>query len=173
MYFSPAHPPTPMDFASFLANNGPDYQGRTLAQIWAYDHTQMENLHDYIQVVFPTHEPSRFNARSLHLDSPELIASLRANPVVRENMVRSANWFLDFLQESHHWHASHDHNQLRITRIIKSLRLLVSDEKAHDFRGIVYEMLPDNHRVNPRTLQYWKDACPDLPPKSSASNLPQ
>lgn len=168
MHFFNQTSPSPMDFASFLANEGTDYQGRTLQQIWAYDHQKMESCHDYIQVVFPTDEPSQFNSGPGYLDSPELIASVRANPAVKNNMILSANWFLDFLEDTHHWHSAFDHNQLRITRIIKSLRLLVSDEIAHDFRDIVHEMLPHNHRVNQRTLQFWIDACPDLTPKPSS-----
>ncbi len=165
-FFKPSSPP--MDFASFLAHEGTDNQGRTLQQIWAYNHGEMESYHDYIQVVFPTNEPSQFNSGPGYLNSPELIASLRANPTVVANMIISANWFLDFLQETNQWHSEFDHNQLRITRVIKSLRLLVSDEKAYDFRDIVYEMLPHNHHVNQRTLQFWQDACPDLTPRPSS-----
>ena len=44
---------------------------------------------------------------------------------------------LVFYRDTRHWRAPVDHNHLRITRIIRSLRLLVSDAAAGDAGRVV------------------------------------
>ena len=56
------------------------------------------------------------------------------------------------------WNVQYDHNQLRITRVIECLRLLVSDEEADNFYNNVIELIKDNNRINIRTLNFWKNA---------------
>ena len=62
-----------------------------------------------------------------------------------------------FLKRNHQWKNRYDHNQLRITRIIKSLRLLVSDNEADRFYKSILELL-GNAKVNNTTLEFWKNA---------------
>ena len=57
-----------------------------------------------------------------------------------------------------YWNARHDHNQLRITRVIECLRLLVSDEEADNFYNNVLQLIKNNNQVNMRTLNFWKNA---------------
>ena len=57
-----------------------------------------------------------------------------------------------------YWNDRHDHNQLRITRVIESLRLLVSDKEADNFYNNVLGLIKDNNQVNMRTLNFWKNA---------------
>ena len=57
-----------------------------------------------------------------------------------------------------YWNDRHDHNQLRITRVIESLRLLVSDKEADNFYNNVLGLINDNNQVNMRTLNFWKNA---------------
>jgi hypothetical protein len=52
-------------------------------------------------------------------------------------LAKSADWFLGFLERNGHWIAKYNHNQLQITRVIKSLRLLASDEAAEELRDKV------------------------------------
>ena len=57
-----------------------------------------------------------------------------------------------------YWNAKLDHNQLRITRVIECLRLLVSDEEADNFYNNVLELIKDNNQVSKKTLNFWKNA---------------
>ena len=75
-----------------------------------------------------------------------------------------------------HWKRKHDHNYFRVTRIIKSLRLLVSDQEANKFyesfmqlvdenlklqsREEVRSLLDENlkSKINSTTLTYWENA---------------
>ena len=48
-----------MDFEKFLTNQGSDFKGRTLDEIWSYSDNEIESTHDFIQIVFPTNKPSQ------------------------------------------------------------------------------------------------------------------
>ena len=41
-----------MNFYEFLRNEGPDFKGRFLSDIWNYNDYQIENKHDFVQVLF-------------------------------------------------------------------------------------------------------------------------
>ena len=150
-----------MNFESFLSNDsvyGKDFKERTLQDIWSYSDREIENQHDFIQMIFPLDQPSNAVFHGIYLDDREVIDNLRTNSTVQSNMIKSANWFLSFLERTNHWKAPNDHNHLRITRIIKSLRLLVSDKEADTFYISVMAMLADNNQINATSLQYWKKA---------------
>ena len=150
-----------MNFESFLindSNQGMDFKGRTLQDIWNFSDKEIEDQHDFIQMIFPLDQPSNAVFHGIYLDDREVIENLRKNPTVQSNMVKSANWFLSFLKRTNHWRVSNDHNHLRITRIIQSLRLLVSDKEADAFYVSVMAILADNNQINPVSLQYWKKA---------------
>ncbi|MDB3905780.1 hypothetical protein N9354_00540, partial [Alphaproteobacteria bacterium] len=49
------------------------------------------------------------------------------------NLKYSANWFLNFLDRHSYWIDKHDHNQLRIKRIKKCLRLLIDKKLSSNF----------------------------------------
>ena len=74
------------------------------------------------------------------------------------NIIKSSKWFFSFLERNMYWNSQYNHNQLRITRVIECLRLLVSDEEADNFYDHVLELIEDNNQVNMRTLNFWKNA---------------
>ena len=49
------------DLIEFYRGIAPDSEGRTLADLWAFSDDEMEEVHDFIQWMFPLREPSRFN----------------------------------------------------------------------------------------------------------------
>jgi len=150
-----------MNFESFLSNDsnpGVDFKGRTLQDIWNFSYNEIEDQHDFIQMIFPLDQPSNAVFHGIYLDDREVIDNLRKNPSVQSNMIKSANWFLSFLNRTNHWKVPNNHNHLRITRIIQSLRLLVSDKEADAFYVSVMAMLADNNHINAISLQYWKKA---------------
>ena len=150
-----------MNFESFLSNDynpGVDFKGRTLQDVWNFSDNEIEDQHDFIQMIFPLDQPSNVVFHGIYLDDREVIENLRKNPSVQSNMMKSANWFLSFLNRTNHWKVPNNHNHLRITRIIQSLRLLVSDKEADAFYVSVMAMLADNNHINATSLQYWKKA---------------
>ena len=158
MIYCLAHLNKDMDFEKFLTNQDPDFKGRFLKEIWAYSDNEIESTHDFVQIVFPTNKPSQANFNKLYLDNEILIEKLKNSSEVTENIMKSASWFLSFLSRNDSWQKGYDHNQLRITRVIESLRLLVSDEAADEFYKAILRLVKDPTILNPTTLKFWEEA---------------
>ena len=71
------------------------------------------------------------------------------------NILKSKEWFLDFLKRNNSWQYFHNHNQLRITRIIKSLILLVSREEAHLFYEEILSSLSHDAKIPDASFKHW------------------
>tara|TARA_B100000161_G_scaffold184067_1_gene132768 strand:- start:309 stop:752 length:444 start_codon:yes stop_codon:yes gene_type:complete len=145
-------------FEDFLTLKGNDFQGRSLEDIWSFTDNEINENHDFIQVVFPLNKPSQSVFHGYYLDDEDLVDLIRNNKKATNNIIKSSKWFLSFLERNMYWNSQHDHNQLRITRVIECLRLLVSDEEANSFYKNVLELIKDNNKVNARTLNFWKNA---------------
>ena len=149
-----------INFVNFLTNNEPDFKNRFLKDIWNFSDEDIEHTHDFIQLLFPLNEESNAVSNGIYLDSSEAILSIKVNKLATENIVKSSKWFLLFLTRNSHWKRKHDHNYLRVTRIIKSLRLLVSDQEANKFYESFMQLIDENliSRINSTTLDYWENA---------------
>ena len=122
-----------MNFEAFLTNKEPDFKGRFLHDILCFSDEDIENTHDFIQLLFPLDVQSNNAFHGYYLDTEKSVRDIRSNDLAQKNIIKSSKWFLDFLERDDSWLRWHDHNYLRITRIIKSLRLLVSDYEANAF----------------------------------------
>lgn len=104
---------------AFLEGAGTNNSNWLLSDIWKFNDTQIENTHTFIQWVFPTDEPSRATPGSPVLDE-EQILKIQNSEQAKQNLSKPADWFLNFLRRNNYWQDAHDHNHLRITRMIKS-----------------------------------------------------
>ena len=149
-----------MNFENFLTNIEPDYKNRFLNDIWNFTDEDIEHTHDFIQLLFPLNEQSESVFHGYYLNTKRSIINIKSNDLAKSNIVTSSKWFLSFLERNTHWRRRHDHNYLRITRIIKSLRLLVSDEEANKFYKSFIELIDESLRskINLTTLSYWENA---------------
>jgi hypothetical protein len=139
----------------FLEGKTPDRRGRILAMLLQQTDDQAETTHDYIQWLFPLDEPSRSVNGAPVLTELE-IGEIRDSSLAQANLARSAGWFLSFLERNNHWITNYNHNHLRITRVIKSLRLLASDEAADEFRDKVLALAGDNlNLVDKKARGFW------------------
>jgi len=142
----------------FLTGNATTSSGWLLSHVWKFNDTQIENTHTFIQWVFPTDEPSRATPGSPVLDE-EQILEIQNNDQAKQNLSKSADWFFNFLRRNNYWRKAHDHNHLRITRVIKSLRLLCGDDEADYFKEQFWQLLgTDISQIPSRTIEYWEDA---------------
>jgi hypothetical protein len=158
----------------FYLGAGTDSEGRTLQEIWAWDNDKLEEVHDFIQWLFPLPEPSQFNP-----DAPLLtddhIAAFRRDSQLQANLLKSFNRILDFLgliikdgnviegdnfsdRISDVW-AIPNHNWLRITRILRSVTLLGLGAQAK----ALYERLSAYYArrkfpIPENTFRYWTEA---------------
>ena len=147
-----------MDVFHFLEGAIPDGRGRTLSMIMAFDDQTIENTHDFIQWIFSLDEPSRSHPGAPVLDLFE-IEEIKSSDVALENLMQSADWYFGFLQRHDHWIRQYDHNHLRISRAIKSLRLLVSDEVADRYKAAILDFLGGNiSAISERSRGYWLNA---------------
>jgi hypothetical protein len=151
----------------------PDSEGRKLDQIWAWDYDRLEQVHDFIQWMFPLDEPSSVNP-----DAPLLTPSDRAafatDPALRSAVRKSLAVFLDFLglelgvdgrvakaphfdRRAAVWKYT-NHNWLRITRMLKSLRLLGQGAEAQQVWQCLKQLHDHDGYVSDHSFAYWRDA---------------
>src|SRR5262245_14689422 len=121
----------------FYRGEKPDVEGRMLADILAMDDEGMEEVHDFIQWLYPLPEPSRCNPDAPLLTAEDITA-FRADPLLRANLRKSFERILAFLgltmtetgevtlaanfaeRVPDIW-SGPNHNWLRITRILRCL----------------------------------------------------
>ena len=76
-------------------SGGRDAAGRTLDEILAADDEWLESVHDYIQWLFPTRQPSGVNPLA-PLVNDATIAAFRRDAALRERLRRAFNRMLTF-----------------------------------------------------------------------------
>ncbi|MCJ1386740.1 hypothetical protein MMC17_009866 [Xylographa soralifera] len=156
-----------------------DTKGRTLGSILAWNDRKLESCHDYIQVIFPLPEASAFSYvapvvnkatfEAFH-SRPDLQAQLRAS------LTRMLGFYGFELQETEHgpeitrgpdfasasknWVTRFDHNHLRITRIIRSLRVLGLEQEARAFFTALQAVYKSSAgRISQKSMMFWTRAA--------------
>ena len=146
---------------SYLAGEGADGRGRRIEDVLDFSDEALERSHDYVQWLFPL--PTRSMAQpGAPVLSPADIAAIRADRRALANLRRAAARMLRFYEATDDWLTWSDHNHLRISRILQSLRLLAGEADAKAF----YRAVLDRHAaagspVDPRNLAYWDRAVAD------------
>ncbi|EME45261.1 hypothetical protein DOTSEDRAFT_43628 [Dothistroma septosporum NZE10] len=182
--------PKPFIVRFYGAEAAKDEEGRTLDDILNYEDGELEYHHDYIQVLFPLPEPSPVNpgaplikkgTRTAFLESEELrsqlfraftrMAGFYAFNVKGDAAAPALDTKPDFRKLAQNtWLTRVDHNHLRISRIIRCLRILGLHETAQVF----HQALQDNAEgVSSRSLMYWERAATrplHLPPSEDNEN---
>lgn len=142
----------------FLRGAGPDRQGRTHADILNFSDEELEEVHDYIQWLFPLREKSIAVPGSPVVESDEMVEFLRNDREVREHMTQALERMKRFYTDNDHWLAQGDHNHLRITRILKSLCLLGLRDEAIKFHNFVLQRVESAQPVTRASLVYWEQS---------------
>lgn len=160
---------------TFYRGEGTDTEGRRLTELWSWDDDSLEAVHDFIQWLFPLPEPSRFNPDAPLLTAED-IATFRQDERLQANLRRSFERFLTFLgltpaengeviqgpnfaaRLPDVW-AAPNHNWLRISRVLRCLRLL---GLAHEAQAL-FDRLDAFYRerkfpILADTFRYWSDA---------------
>jgi hypothetical protein len=140
----------------FLQGIGPDGQGRLHADILNFSDEDLEEVHDYIQWLFPLREKSMAVPGSPVLESEESVQLLQVDIHVKENMRKALHRMKRFYGDNDHWLEQGDHNHLRITRILKSLSLLGSRESAIDFHSFIMKRVEAVQPVTVESLEFWR-----------------
>jgi len=158
----------------FYRGQATDIKGRTLDEVLAWFDDELEEVHDCIQWLFPLPEPSQYNPDAPLLTHVE-ISAFRSEPVLQANLRRSFERILRFLglslaegkvvegpnfegRQAEVW-AFPNHNWLRITRVLRSLRLLRLEPEPmvlYDWLEMTY--LRHRFPIGEDTFTYWKQA---------------
>lgn len=162
---------------AFYEVGAPDDRGRFLDEIQHFDDTQLEAFHDFIQWLFPLRERSGANPSAPVLDQAA-VEAFRARPELRAALRRSLHRMLafygfewsgerivksaSFSQRSGWLHAG-DHNHLRLTRMLRSLRTLGETQAAHALFEALSEIYRQECRsgrrgISPRTFDFWSES---------------
>lgn len=162
---------------AFYDGSGTDHAGRTLKDILSFDDDRLEWTHDFIQWLFPLKERSAAQPSSPTLNDAA-VDSFRGRPDLRSNLraaldrtlafygfIREGDQIVDDPKRSgvRHWLQPGNHNHLRLTRILKSLKLLGEGALADalfDRLGAIYreECQSGRNRITRETFSYWQDA---------------
>jgi hypothetical protein len=150
----------------FLRGEGPNGEGYFLDQILGWSNDDWEQDHSFIQWAFPTNKPSMFNPEAPVLTNEE-ISIIQSDPHTQEALgviyhrwlrfcgLRQGDSGLQFGTSEFPkgnpvvW-GRFNHNWLRITRVLHSLRLLGRSDRAEEFFDFLtqhWEMFPDNNRL--------------------------
>ena len=146
-----------MDILEFLCGRHSDLMGRNLSDIWSFSDKQIEETHDFIQFLFPLNEPSKSSFHGFYLTEDDVCKIIESSEA-KTNIIKSSEWFIGFLDRNRIWLDGYNHNQLRITRVIKCLRLLVGDDAADQWRDKVTCMIKNNSNIPDVSLTFWMHA---------------
>ncbi len=160
-------------------SGGTDDQGRTFDEILGWDDVQLEMVHDYIQWIFPLPERSGANPDAPVLDAGS-IAAIRSSAEAQgwlraafERMLEFYGFALDgdavvqgpqFAAASRNWLHAGNHNHLRLTRMLRSLRVLGLEREATS----LWEALRSLHdrenaagrrTITAETVAFWQQAA--------------
>jgi len=163
-------------YIDFFKGSGTDDKGRTLEEILSFTDNELERVHNYIQRIFPLNEKS-YADPTAPLLTEEDIEEFNLNPIIRDNievvfsrMLRFYGFkYIDskiylaenFSERVSEWITYRNHNYLRITRIIKFLKLVSFDKEAEEFFNILERIYSDKHLgkiIGENTYSYWMDA---------------
>ncbi len=159
----------------FYSLKAPDTQGRMLGDILKWSDDAWECHHDYIQWLFPLDQPSGFNPNAPLLteaDRAAFRASAKLQLVLRRGSLARFLAFLGLFSEDDVvirpgdnfnnrralW-AYPNHNWLRITRVLKSLRLLGLEADARAFWRCLQKLHEERGFKFEGSFSYWQAAA--------------
>jgi len=151
-----------------------DDRGRLLADLLRADDDWLESTHDFIQWMFPLPEPSSVNPRA-PLAGPDVCAAFREDPLLRAHLRASLLRMLRFYglefgedgrvrrapnwSQRNGWFRRGGHNDLRITRILRSATLLGLGAEARALLDCLERLREEEPcGVNARAFDYWRAA---------------
>jgi hypothetical protein len=159
----------------FYRDQGTDTEGRSLRELWEWNDDELEEVHDFIQWMFPLPEPSRFNPDAPLL-TDEDVAAFQGDALLQSQLRKSFERILSFLGLSRAadgsvaegpnfadripevW-AYPNHNWLRITRILRSLcQLGLESEALSLFKRLEAPYSQRRFPITSDTCRYWTEA---------------
>lgn len=163
---------------AFYRGTGTDHAGRLLRDVLAWDNEALEQVHDYVQWVFPNALPSRANSAAPLL-TPGDVATFRGDPALQQALRAALARMLafyglrrsgpdgmriergdDWPARSRQWLQPYNHNHLRLTRMMKCLQACGLDADARALQEVLLDIArrTDVGRVSRATAGHWERA---------------
>ena len=159
-----------------------DRRGRTRSSILAWSDDELEYHHDYIQLLFPLPEGSPFNPSAPVIDEVTFYAfrsRLELQTQLRASLQRMLHFYgfqfasetgsgdhsqslkvvdgSNYSEASRNWVRRFNHNHLRITRILRSLRVLGLEKEAQEFFKALKRVY-EGGKIGQKSLMFWTRA---------------
>lgn len=143
-----------LKFRMFHTANAKLADGYSRSDLLSISDADFERRHGFIQWAFPTIKRTRqfSNAPTLDLTSAIWLSERQDVTDFLEAMTVR---FLEFLASNNHWKSHYNHNHLRISRAIDSLRVLHSWELSNWFYNKVIELAGDSFEQMELSNRYW------------------
>lgn len=172
------------DFVTFIAGESSTYKGIKFADLLAQknNYAFLEKSHDYIQHLFPTMVEGRALAPLLNDD---IIGRFMARPELQGELLKAFDMMLNFYglertldqqnnciivknnnfkERTDNWISPSNHNYLRITRILTSLKLLGLKNEAHAFLSALNDFDQSlKNCIGKKTYAFWFEALELVP----------
>ncbi len=163
----------------YFLNDGIDDAGRTLRQVIGMSDDWLESKHDFIQWMFPLVEKSGANPGAPLIDV-NLVTLFRINERPRNNMLLGFDRMLKFYglqregtaiakaknwnERKEYWFTQPTHNDLRISRMLKSMTVLSLEEYARSFFDALMRLAAEpGCGFSEESVGYWKAAIVKRP----------
>lgn len=165
---------------NFYCKNGTDAAGRTFNDIINFSDKELEQVHDYVQWLFPTLSVSSCNPDAPILDaatinylkkSPQF--NLRFHAALRKmfrfwGFVNTTSFGMDGIEihtqtSFQPWMTTGNHNFLRFSRLLESSRLLGWPNTSKSFFESLIQLASrmDQKIVNSKNVFFWYIAAHD------------
>jgi hypothetical protein len=149
---------------------------RRLEDIWKFNDEELEGYHTYIQWLFPLEVPSAINFAAPILDAG-VISQFRKSAELQARLLKSFELMLkfygleviesegeiqvtkssDYAVKKENWISHRNHNYLRITRILTSVKLLGLEAYSKAFFRCLEKIYTEEaYEIGEETFQYWK-----------------
>jgi hypothetical protein len=155
-------------------SGGGNSERRTLDEILGWDDDRLEDVHDYIQWLFPSRQPSAVNAFA-PLVTDDTVRAFARDARLRDGLRHAFERMLrfyglqsqggrveidprEFVARSRVWLTPGNHNHLRLTRIMDSLSTLGLRAEALALQRCLIEDVASGSgqgRVSRRTIDFW------------------
>ena len=160
-----------MKIVEFYRGERPNSGGAYLHEIMTWKDGALEMDHDWVQWVFPSNEPSMINGDAPTLTREEAFIFIN-DPNLQKKIKESFIRYLAFLgmkleddqvhlielegvANSQRWTIAFNHNMLRVTRVLKCLRLTGHDQYAISLHNALMSV---RERFSENTLGHWRRA---------------
>ena len=168
----------------FYNGSGTDHKGRSWAEIVSQTDEWLEKTHDYIQILFPLEEPSKYNVHAPVLTNEDILAFQEKDSLLGKRLKTSffvmmmfygfelysggtfSKYEIKFIKDrgsfkerSKVWISRDNHNYMRITRILRSLCLLGLRPYAEAFMECLLDLKKEfDFDIPNTTVEFWMEA---------------